>query len=371
LRLGRFALSEIDLECAGGEYHILLGPTGSGKSTLLKSILGLHRIDTGRIFLGDRDITRELPEHRGMGYVPQDYALFPHMSVEKNVRFGIDARAQSGWNAASLLEKLLVMLKIEHLRERSVRNLSGGERQKVALARALGTQPETILLDEPFSSIDAGGRRQLWFEIRDIISAIGVTALHITHNLEEAHVLGDRVSVLMGGRLIQTGVPSEILERPATETIARFLNYRNIFHGTAEPATDGTRIDVGSFGIVIGEKIPRGKRVAVCIRQQDIKILKEHAPIRESLQRNVHEGMLTRLFPAPESCTAWFQFNGSGRDCDLELRFPRYLVVRHNLEPGKSVAIAFWEPAIICWPEGEWFNDTPQIPGGPGREDRK
>jgi len=351
LRLGRFALSDIDLNCPGGAYHILLGPTGSGKSTLLKCLLGLHRIDTGRILLGDREITHALPEKRGIGYVPQNFALFPHMSVEKNIRFAIEAKKPPAGEAAAYLEKLLVLLKIESLRTRSVRNLSGGEKQKVALARALGSRPEILLLDEPFSSIDVGGRRGLWYEIKDIIKEIGITALHITHDLEEAHVLGEQVSVLMGGEMIQTGEPKEILERPAAESVARFLNYRNLFTGIAEPVTDGTRIQMGYFSVVVGKEIPPGTPTTLCIRQQDIKILKPDAPIREPLQRNVFEGTLTRLFPAPESCTAWFQIKDSDRECDFELRFPRYLLVRHGLEPGKHLAVAFWEPSIITWPE--------------------
>jgi ABC-type Fe3+/spermidine/putrescine transport system ATPase subunit len=359
LELGRFALDDIDLTVPRGEYHILLGPTGSGKSTLLKSLLGLHRIDRGRVHLGDREITRELPERRGMGYVPQNYALFPHMNVEQNIRFGIRARRPPAEDAAGLLEDLLALLKIEHLRDRSVRNLSGGERQKTAMARALGTQPEILLLDEPFSSIDAAGRRRLWFEIKHIISEIGLTALHITHDLEEAHVLGDRVSALIEGKLIQTGPPQEILERPAAESVARFLNFRNIFHGAAEPVEGGTRIDAGPLAIVVENEFPRGERVTVCIRQQDIKILKPDEPVRDFLKRNVFEGRLTRLFPAPESCTAWFQLAGSDQECDLELRFPRYLVIRHDLAPGKKVAVAFWEPSIICW-RGGLEGDSPR-----------
>ena len=162
VKLGRFALSGINLESPGGAYHILLGPTGSGKSTLLKCILGLHRIDEGRLFLGDREITVELPENRRMGYVPQNYALFPHMTVEQNVRFGIEARTSRSPDSAAYLEKLLGLMGIEKLRTRRVRNLSGGEQQKVALARALGTRPEIILLDEPSAGMDPEARRFMW-----------------------------------------------------------------------------------------------------------------------------------------------------------------------------------------------------------------
>ncbi|MFH2002076.1 MAG: ABC transporter ATP-binding protein [Planctomycetota bacterium] len=349
LRLGRFTLNHIDLACTAGGYHILLGPTGSGKSSLLRCILGLHRIDGGRIMLEGRDITGTLPEHRRMGYVPQNYALFPHLSVEQNIRFGIDARGPAEEEAGTFLEKLLALFKINHLRSHGVQHLSGGERQKVAIARALGSRPELILLDEPFSSIDVSSRRRLGYELRQIVQEIGITALHITHNLEEAHVLGDRVFVLINGRLIQSGTPQEILERPATEAVGDFLSYRNIFHGVAEPTADGTRINMGPFSVNVREKVRAGESAALCIRPQDIKILKQGVPLKDSLMRNCFEGTFTHLFPAPEFCTAWFRIAGSRCDWDFELRFPRYLLIRHSLATGRKVRIAFWEPAIILW----------------------
>jgi ABC-type Fe3+/spermidine/putrescine transport system ATPase subunit len=351
LTLDRFRLDDVSFGCAEGEYRILLGPTGSGKSTLIKCLLGLHRVDRGRIVLGGREITHELPERRGMGYLPQTFALFPHMTVEQNIRFGIQARRPPRDEADRLLGELSEMLGIEQLLERDVRNLSGGEKQRVALARALGTRPRTILLDEPFSSIDEGMRRQLWFELKQVISEIGVTALHITHNLDEAHVMGERLSVLIDGRLVQEGMPREILERPASEPVARFLGYRNVFHGTARPIEGGARIEAGKLSIVVERKLHAGERVGVCLRQQDIKILKEDTPLKGSLERNVFPGTLTQLFAQPETCTAWFSLAGSDDPRDLELRFPRYLIERHHLEPGQQIRVALWEPAIVVWPE--------------------
>jgi len=351
LDLGRFALDDVSFACARGEYRILLGPTGSGKSTLIKCLLGLHSVSRGRIVLGGREITRELPERRGMGYVPQSYALFPHMTAEQNIRFGIRAARPSRAEADRRLGELSEMLGIGRLLGRNVRNLSGGEKQKVALARALGTRPRTILLDEPFSSIDEGSRRQLWFELKHVISEVGVTAVHITHNLDEAHVMGERLAVMIDGRLVQDGTPWAILERPASEAVARFLGYRNVFHGTARPIAGGTRIELGKLAIVVGETFPAGARLGVCVRQQDIKILKPDTPLKGSLERNVFHGTLTRLFAQPETCTAWFSLKGSDDPRDLELRFPRYLVERHSLSPGQQVGVALWEPAIVVWPE--------------------
>jgi ABC-type Fe3+/spermidine/putrescine transport system ATPase subunit len=352
VRLGDFALADVDLECDPGEHRILIGPTGSGKSTLLRCLLGLRRIDRGRILLDGRDLTSVPPERRGIGYVPQSYALFPHLDVEQNIRFGIQARRPPAREAAALLEELCDLLGIQALRQRRVRTLSGGEQQKVALGRALGTRPRLILLDEPFSSIDEGSRRHLWFELEHVIAERGVTAVHITHNLDEAHVMGQRLTVLIDGQVAQEGSPQEIQERPAGASVARFLGYRNTFRGTAEPVAGGTRVDLGRLAITVEEPIPAGEVVGICVRPQDIKILKEDVPVQPALARNVLAGRLTRLFPQPEVCTAWFALTDSGAACDLELRFPRYLIQRHALSEGKQVRVALWEPAIILWREG-------------------
>ena len=229
--IGAFQLTDIDLSVRQGEYHVLLGPTGSGKSTLMKCILGLYKPSCGSIILDDSDLLPLPPEKRDLGYLPQNYALFPHLSVEGNIRFGLHSRRLS----ASAEDKEVTIqcdaFQIGPLRERDVRTLSGGEQQKVALARALITRPKVILLDEPFSSIDEGSRRMLWFDLKQAIRRAGVTAIHITHHLEEAYTLGDRLSVLVDGRLVQSGRKEEVFGYPATESVARFLGYRNIFYG--------------------------------------------------------------------------------------------------------------------------------------------
>jgi ABC-type Fe3+/spermidine/putrescine transport system ATPase subunit len=351
LSLGRFSLTDITLSCGRGEYHILLGPTGSGKSSLLRCILGFHRLEAGRIHLDGRDITDELPERRRMGYVPQDYALFPHLNVEQNLRFGLRARNAPGERPDALVESLCEMLNIGHLRRRRVQNLSGGERQKVAIGRALGAQPKMILLDEPFSSIDEGAKRGLWFELKQLVSHLGLTTLHVTHNLDEAYTLGERLSVMIGGRLVQSGDRREIFERPANERVARYFNYTNIFDGVAEEHPEGTRINLGHFGVVVRAKVAEGKRVKVCIRQQDIRIIKEGAAIKDSLRRNILAGEITNLFPLLEEYVMWFRVGGSPRKHDLELRFPLNVEGRHKLHEGKKIRVALWEPMIMLFEE--------------------
>ncbi len=221
--IGDFRLSDINLSVRKGEYHIVLGPTGSGKSTLMKCILGLYRPGGGSITLDDSDLLRVPPEKRCLGYLPQNYALFPHLSVEGNIRFGLHSRRLTASAGDEQVTLQCDAFKIGPLRGRNVRTLSGGEQQKVALARALITRPKVILLDEPFSSIDEGSRRRLWFDLKQAIRRAGVTAVHITHHLEAAYTLGDRLSVLIDGRLVQSGRKEEVFRYPATESVARFL----------------------------------------------------------------------------------------------------------------------------------------------------
>lgn len=348
-RMGRFAVEDINLSCARGEYHILLGPTGSGKSSLIKCLLGLHPAGSGRIFLHGRDITDEPPERRRMGYVPQNYALFPHLNVEENIRFGLRAGKGPAQDADSIIDSLCETLAIDDLRTRSVRGLSGGEQQRAALGRALASRPEIILLDEPFSAIDEGTRRNLWFELQRIIKKVGITAMHITHNLDEAYTLGEKLSVLIDGRLAQSGAKRDIFERPASASVARYLNYRNVFSGAAEPHTAGTLINLGHYGIVVAEKIGAGAPVTLCVRQQDIKIVREGFDIRKELRDNVFSGEVVSLFQLPQLCVMRFRISGSPKEYDLELKFPAYIRQRHKLHVGKRVRVAIWTPGIILF----------------------
>jgi ABC-type Fe3+/spermidine/putrescine transport system ATPase subunit len=347
--LGMFSLEDVTLSCGRGEYHILLGPTGSGKSSLLRCILGFHGVQTGRILLDGTDVTHELPERRQMGYVPQNYALFPHLNVEENLRFGLRARHVPAGRADSMIDNLCRVLKIEQLRQRDVEHLSGGERQKVAIGRALGTQPKLLLLDEPFSSIDEGAKRGLWLELRKIVEEVGITTLHVTHDLEEAYSLGERLSVMIDGNLVQSGARQEIFERPVNESVAKYFNYTNIFEGVAERHPEGTRIDLGHFGVFVRTQLPQGKRVKVCIRQQDIRLIKEDVAIRDSLKRNVLSGEIANLFPLREEYVMWFKLQGSPNTHDLELRFPLYMQGRHGLHEGKKMRVALWEPVITVF----------------------
>ena len=347
LSLGKFSLRNINLSCDKGEYHILLGPTGSGKTSLMKCILGFYRVTNGIIFSKDKNITNEIPERRCMGYVPQNYSLFPHLSVEENIRFGFHAKKNFIQDPDNIVDRLCSILDIHKLRNRNVHYLSGGEKQRVALARALAIQPDIILLDEPFSSIDESAKRNLWIELKTIINEIGITAFHITHNLEEAYSMGDRISVLLNGEMHQSDLTRVIFEKPATEGVARYLTYRNLFSGIAKAHNETTIVDLGHFSIVTPQKIPSGKQVKLCIMPQDIKIIKEGRPVRVSLRNNIFQVEIVSLLPLPDYFMIYAKLFESPKEFDFEIKVPRYLERKYNLCSGKKIRVAIPEKQIV------------------------
>ncbi len=351
VQLGEFALRGVDLRCEPGEHHMVVGPTGCGKSTLVKCLLGLHRLQRGRILLGGDELTSAPPEHRRMGYVPQSHALFPHLDVEGNIRFGIRARRNGAAADSALLERLVDLLDIRGLLKRRVQQLSGGERQKVALARALGAQPELILLDEPFSSLDEGQRRRLWLELRAVFTELGTTVIHITHSIEEASAMGDRLSVMLDGGVAQSGTVREVLERPATPAVAAFLGYRNLYRGVAANEGEGGRIQLEGLVVRSSAPLPVLGEVTLCVRPQDVRIVEPGRPVQPAIAANVLDGTLAQLLQLSESCVALVQFGDPARPLELELRFPVHLQRRFALEPGQAIQLGLYEPGLIVYAE--------------------
>lgn len=226
--VGGFRLGPVELELGAGDFLVLLGPSGAGKTVLLESLVGLSPIERGTIVLDGRDVTGLPPEQRGVAYMPQDVALFPHLSVRDNVLFGRRARG-SMQGAESDLALVAQRLGIAELLSRPrVQTLSGGERQRVALARSLIISPRVLFLDESFSALDAHVRRQLLLDVRDLQRALGLTVVYVTHSQHEALVVGDRVVVLMQGRVAQAGAPQDVLGRPVTLSVARFFQTENL-----------------------------------------------------------------------------------------------------------------------------------------------
>ena len=236
VRVGTFDLREISLEIPKGGYALIIGPTGSGKTTLLEAIAGHARLRSGRVFMHDDDVTHLPPERRGLGFVYQQYHLFPHLSVRDNIAYGIGRTrsASTRLDPADRVSELAGMLAIEPLLDRPVRGLSGGEQQRVALARALAPKPSILLLDEPFAAVDPATRQVLRRELRELHEREGITTLQVTHDFDEALRLGDLVAVLSEGRIAQSGRPEQVFRYPNSAFVARFVGTGNVIAGTVE-----------------------------------------------------------------------------------------------------------------------------------------
>jgi sulfate transport system ATP-binding protein len=235
-RFGRFAaLNGVSLEIAAGELLALLGPSGSGKTTLLRIIAGLEFPDSGQVRFGDQAVTFAHAAERGVGFVFQQYALFKHMTVAKNVAFGLDVKRRAdrpdAKARAARVEDLLRLVELEELGDRYPSQLSGGQRQRVALARALAVAPRILLLDEPFGALDATVRKTLRRELRRLHDATGLTTVFVTHDQEEALDLADRIALLNGGRIEQVGAPAQVLDQPASAFVAGFVGQSNALIG--------------------------------------------------------------------------------------------------------------------------------------------
>ncbi|MBN2319980.1 MAG: ABC transporter ATP-binding protein [Acidobacteria bacterium] len=229
VKAGDFSLSPVSLSMHKEERHVLLGPSGSGKSTLLEAVIGFRKPHGGRLFLDGRELSRIPVENRGIGYVPQRLGLFPHLTVRQNILYGIRIRRVKEPKYFELAERLIEEVGLGPLVSRYPETLSGGERQRVALARALASAPRLFLLDEPFSALNESLRRELWILLKKLLEHNKIPTLMVTHDLEEAFFLGERISVLIEGKLHQSDAKTVVYRKPATVEVARFLGVRNIF----------------------------------------------------------------------------------------------------------------------------------------------
>jgi len=230
--LGDFELKDISLHVRDGQYMVLLGPTGTGKTVLLETIAGIHRVERGNIFISGSDITHMPPEKRNLGIVYQDYALFPHLTVRKNIAFGLQLRQKGKGKISQAVEEMAGFLGLRTLLDRHPGTLSGGERQRVALARALVLEPYILLLDEPLSALDRFARDRLRRELKRIHREIGVTIVHVTHDLTEAFFLADHLAVMKDGTILQQDTPENLLKRPADRAVAELIGIENLIPTT-------------------------------------------------------------------------------------------------------------------------------------------
>lgn len=286
-----FSLKNINLNVRDREYFAVLGPTGAGKTLLLELIAGFHRPDKGEIWLNDQNFTDLPPEKRAVGFVYQDYSLFPHLTVEENVGFGLRLRKIQKSEARKKMQRTMCMLNISGLAKRYPKTLSGGEQQKTALARALVLDPRVLLLDEPLSAVDARARERLRKELKNIHEKFGITTIHVTHDHEEAVLLGDRIGLMNNGRIIQAGDPDEIFRRPKSEFIASFVGVENIFKGRSRAKGGIARIDIGN-GVEVEAVSEKAGDVKACIRPEEIIVSKR--PVKSS-GRNMLKGLISEV----------------------------------------------------------------------------
>ena len=222
------AVAQVSLDVDQGEFFGLLGPSGCGKTTTLRMIAGLEKPDTGSISFAETDITSQPPERRGFGMVFQNYALFPHLNVFENVAFGLRARHKSSSEISERVASALGLVQLPGYEKRRVDELSGGQQQRVAIARAIAIQPALLLFDEPLSNLDVALREETRSELRELVTRLGLTAVYVTHDQEEAFALCDRIAVMVGGRILQTDNPRDLYQKPSQISVARFLGRNNL-----------------------------------------------------------------------------------------------------------------------------------------------
>ncbi|MDL1964721.1 MAG: ABC transporter ATP-binding protein [Deltaproteobacteria bacterium] len=334
VKLSGFSLHDIDLTVERGEFFTLLGPTGAGKTVVLESVIGIIPVEKGRIYINNKEVTNLPPEKRNIGIVYQDHALFPHLTVYKNITYGLRYHKINGKEPGKNLSFIIDRLSLVPLLERSVINLSGGEKQKVALARALAVDPSVLLLDEPLSALDPNFREDTREILKRLHVETGITILMVTHDFTEAHFLAQRTAVINNGRIEQIGSIPEVFHKPSTPFVAKFVGMKNIF-----PAIfNGNKAQIGKLAIKTNSLI-NGSKKYIAIRPEDIHISTEKQSLPE---RNSIKGTVSKIL-------------NHGFYCDVSIEtfyikftaiIPSNSPVTMNLAEENSVYISF-DPADV------------------------
>lgn len=285
------ALDSVSLSIKEGELFFLLGPSGCGKTTLLRIIAGFSRPDNGAVLFGDQDLLRVPIEKRNIGMVFQNYSLWPHMTVENNVAYGLKMRKVGGEQIRQRVRAALAMVDMEAMAQRRPAELSGGQQQRVALARALVYEPKLLLLDEPLSNLDAKLRRDMRDEIKSLHRRLGLTMIYVTHDQEEAETMAERMALLHDGKILQTGTPQEIYRYPRTLFAARFFGDANVLPGQVSSASEQSITIASGESLLEAQPPPGGSprneaEVRVIIRPESIRFA------ADTDTKNILEGTL-------------------------------------------------------------------------------
>jgi ABC-type Fe3+/spermidine/putrescine transport system ATPase subunit len=314
LQIGSFSLKNISLSVPTGKIAVILGPSGSGKSMLLDALAGFSRLKSGRILLDGQDITALPPEARQVGFMFQDYALFPNLTVRENILFSLRFRSRKQVVNREFnidVREIMTLLRIDHLANRAVTGLSGGEKQRVALARALMSNPRMFLFDEPMSALDARAKEELRIELSKLLHKLSLTAIYVTHDQAEASALGDLICIMKDGKLVQTGTHQEIFRQPISTFVAKFVGMDNLLEGQVielQPTDEirtGVRVRVegndGSssiFTTITNQEVKLEEKVLLGIRPEDLII----HPVSLKPQLMINENM---VIAAINDITPW------------------------------------------------------------------
>ena len=339
-----YAARDVRLDVKPGEFLTLLGPSGCGKTTTLRMVAGFEKPDAGRIRFGAQDVTDLPANQRNIGFVFQNYALFPHLSVFENVAYGLRVRGQAVEAIDRSVGEVLALVGLAGYERQFSGQLSGGEQQRVALARAIVIRPRVLLFDEPLSNLDAKLRVQMREEIRDLQRRLAITTLYVTHDQEEAMAVSDRIAVMNQGTVVQEGTAEDLYHRPQSEFVARFVGRVNLVPGRIEEVVAGDTLKIAALGTVVDVKgitanFAAGASVQLVVRPEAIEILAASAG-------------------PPHATIASRMFLGEKIEYALRCGNDTLQTVRYNAGPGEilavdaTVSLRFAEDALTVLPAG-------------------
>jgi molybdate/tungstate transport system ATP-binding protein len=344
LQRGAFRLSDLSFNVKSGRYFFLMGPSGAGKTLILEIIAGLKTPGSGRVLQNGIDITGFRPEDRKIGFVYQDYSLFPHYTVEKNVAFGMKMQGKSPTDQDKLVRGLLQQFGISKLADRFPPTLSGGEKQRVALARALAIGPSVLLLDEPFAALDPVSREECMQGLRDLHHDQGITIIQVSHSRDEVYSLADEVALIDHGSLLQIGRPTDVFSHPETRRAAVIAGTENIFEGTVHTTAGGlNNIDVQGVNIIGEGNYPRGSKVVICIRAGDITIHKDSQV--PDYHDNIIQGTIASQIITDYTCTIVVK-----GPVQVKVTIPRKNKETSIFQNGDSVRLSFSRYHVLILP---------------------
>ena len=335
------ALERVSLEIQKGEFYFILGPSGCGKSTLLRMIAGFYTPGNGRILFDDRDVTDVPPHERNTGMVFQNYALWPHMTVWKNVDYGLSVRKIPQDDRSRRVREALQMVQMEAYADRSPNQLSGGQQQRVALARALVIQPDVVLMDEPLSNLDARLRLEMREQIQELHRELGITMIYVTHDQKEALAMADRMAVMQMGRVAQVGRPRDLYARPSCRFVADFIGEINFLPGEVTDTGQEIRVET-PLGVVSSrvafDGIQKGQQVLCAVRPEAMAFVEAEPPPGE----NVVSGRVRNVVYLGD-----IEQYVIDTETGLQVKMIEHNPLEQKASPGDAVRLRFHPNAVV------------------------